>query len=221
MNKDKYTGNLEKWDRKSIKKFHEAYSGYYSGDTLSDVVIRLSGKYMTGCILDIGAGSGALIDKIPSAIGMDLVSKHKRMIKADVSHIPFKDDSFNIIFATEIIEHLDNETLEEGIREIHRVLKIDGKIIITVPNNENLKSNMVQCPHCGETFHRWGHMQVFDENRVRNLLEIKGFVVVKIEAIPFGFMVSHKILKYFLPLLRVIRHIEAPNIFVIAAKKQL
>ncbi len=45
MNKNQCTANLEKWDRKSVKKFHKVYTGDYSGDTLSDEVIGLSGKY--------------------------------------------------------------------------------------------------------------------------------------------------------------------------------
>ena len=43
------------------------------------------------------------------------------------------------------------------------VLKKGGKLIITVPNNENLKSGHVLCPNCLHYFHKMQHVKSFQE----------------------------------------------------------
>lgn len=115
---------MEKWGKDAIARFHEEYEGDYAGDISSSEIIRLSKKYIGNKVLDVGAGSGALIDLIPGAVGLDLVPKHQhpKVIKGDISNMPFKDDSFDTIFATEILEHLDDVTLNKGLDEIYRVL---------------------------------------------------------------------------------------------------
>jgi len=187
---------------------------------LSTEIIRLSRKFIKGKVLDVGAGSGALINKIPNAIGIDLAPKHPKVIKADISNLPFENETFSTVFATEILEHLDDETLEKGLSEIRRVLITGGNIIITVPYKENLKQNMVTCPKCGTRFHRWLHVQIFDEHRIKSILENKGFKVVKLRILPIGFKVYHSYLNYFIiRLLKKLRIINPQEtLFVIATK---
>ena len=117
---------MEKWSKDSVKRFHEEYDGDYAGDISSPEIVRLSKKYIGNKVLDVGAGSGALISLIPNAVGLDLVSKHPRMIKGDISDMPFGDDSFDTILTTEILEHLDDETLNNGLDAICRVLRGGG-----------------------------------------------------------------------------------------------
>ena len=114
---------MEKWSKDSIKRFHEEYDGDYAGDVSSPEIVRLSKRYIGKRVLDVGAGSGALISLIPNAVGLDLVSKHPRMIKGDISNMPFGDESFDTILATEILEHLDDVTLDKGLDEIYRILR--------------------------------------------------------------------------------------------------
>ena len=51
--------------------------------------------------------------------------------------LPFKDCSFDNVFSSEVIEHIDN--LDEILDEINRVLKPNGKFMLTTPFvwNEN------------------------------------------------------------------------------------
>lgn len=114
---------MGKWNRDSIIKFHEEYEGDYAGDTFSPEIIRLSRKYIRNKVLDIGAGSSALLKRILNPIRLDLVSRHPRIIRGDISNMPFKNSSFDTVFATELLEHLDDETLSKGLDEILRVLK--------------------------------------------------------------------------------------------------
>ncbi|RJS80712.1 SAM-dependent methyltransferase [Methanophagales archaeon] len=212
-----YTSN-ESWNKEEVKKFWKRSEADFAGDVSSPEIIRLSKKYIRNTILDVGAGSGALINLIPNAIGLDLVPKHPRMIKGDILDMPFGDEVFDTIFATEILEHLDDETLNKGLDEIYRVLHRGGHLVITVPYNEDMKQNMVVCPKCGARFHRWGHMQVFDEKRMREMLERRGFEIAKIKRLPIGFMAEHKFIKQFKFFLKRFRFLSSGNLFVVAVK---
>ncbi len=57
--------------------------------------------------------------------------------KADIARLPFKGNSFDYIIAFAVLHHLKNP--EEGIKEIHRVLKINGKAYISVWNKLQLR----------------------------------------------------------------------------------
>jgi len=210
---------MEEWDKESIIKFHEGYEGEYAGDTSAPEIVRLSKNFIGTRVLDVGAGSGALIDLIPKAIGLDLVSKHPRMIKGDVSIIPFKTESFDTIFATDILEHLDDETLKRAFCEIARILKTKGSLILATPYKENLKQNIVLCPKCGTRFHKVGHFQTFEEKTMEKLLITNGFKIRKISALPLSFMANHKYMKYFKSIFERFGYVEPSNLFVIAVKE--
>ena len=212
-----YTSN-KSWNKEEVKKFWEENEAEFAGDVSSPEIVRLSKKYIGKRVLDIGAGSGALISQIPNAIGLDLVSKHPRMIKGDISNMPFRYESFDTIFAIEILEHLNDETLNKSLNEIYRVLDGEGHLVINVPYKEDMRQNMVVCPKCGAKFHRWGHMQVFDEKRMREMLEKKGFEIVKMKILPIGFLATHKFLKHFRYFLERFGFISSGNLFVVAVR---
>ena len=84
--------------------------------------------------------------------------------------IPFEAGKFDAVVMTEVLEHLDTGTLVETLQEVKRVLRPDGRFMGTVPADENLLESRVMCPHCGVPFHRWGHVQSFDQQRLGALL---------------------------------------------------
>lgn len=82
-------------------------------------------------ILDIGCGN----HKIPGSIGLDSVKIEGVDIVHDLNKIPypFKEDSFEIIYANQVLEHLEIP-LDEIIQELCRICKPKGRIKITVPH---------------------------------------------------------------------------------------
>lgn len=56
--------------------------------------------------------------------------------KGDVCNMPFADASFDLVLATDIIEHVDDDA--KAVDEIRRVLKPNGRLIVTVPAFESL-----------------------------------------------------------------------------------
>lgn len=102
--------------------------------------------------LDIGAGHGNLIQKVKTRIPMhtyvcDYTDELMRLPgqKVDIANLnneplPYADQSFNVVTATEVIEHL--EDFRRVVREIYRVLKPGGVCILSTPNILNLNSRL-------------------------------------------------------------------------------
>lgn len=99
--------------------------------------------------------------------------------------IPFPDHQFDIVVMSEVLEHLSDDVLVATLAEVQRVLKVGGRFVGTVPADENLLDNRVVCPHCGERFHRWGHLQSFSDERLSTILK-EQFQSVKIARHFFG-----------------------------------
>lgn len=69
--------------------------------------------------------------KIRNSIAID-IQPGLADVQADAIHLPFNDNCFETVTASEILEHLDNPT--QAIKEWYRVLKPKGKLFVTVPN---------------------------------------------------------------------------------------
>ncbi len=51
--------------------------------------------------------------------------------QGDICAMPFADDSFDLVLATDVIEHVDDDA--RALREIARVLRPGGTLLLTVP----------------------------------------------------------------------------------------
>jgi SAM-dependent methyltransferase len=151
-------------------------------------------------VLNIGVGRGGLEDILlkkgalvscldPSESTIDRLRKQYELgERAQVGFsqsMPFADNEFDVVVMSEVLEHLSDEVLSSTLVEVSRVLKPDGRFIGTVPANEALLDNKTVCPHCGEVFHRWGHLQSFSLPRLRELLLANNFEVLRVETRAF------------------------------------
>lgn len=105
-------------------------------------------------ILDVGCASGWFLSRIaeefPKAkcYGIDVYDKGVRYAKkiypkiefkvADAHKIPYKNNIFDLVICTEVLEHLDNP--KSAILEIKRVLKKDGLAVIELDSGNLLFS---------------------------------------------------------------------------------
>ncbi|HMX30260.1 MAG TPA: class I SAM-dependent methyltransferase, partial [Blastocatellia bacterium] len=93
--------------------------------------------------LDIGCGTGATMDhlrKYGEVQGIDLAMiplsfsrrrGHLRTMCASATELPFADESFDLVTALDVIEHLEDDV--KGLSEIRRVLKPGAPAVIYVP----------------------------------------------------------------------------------------
>lgn len=132
-------------------------------------------KNRSACsVLNIGIGDG-YFEKSLQKKGWDIhtLDPNEAVIKkmtalgikghqGYIEKIPFENETFDFIVASEVVEHLTDEQRHQGLAEIKRVLKKNGMFLGTVPYSEDLKASQVICPSCSELFHRWGHQKSFD-----------------------------------------------------------
>lgn len=87
-------------------------------------------------ILDIGCGKNKAKIKGAEVIGID-IAKIDGVIQHDLNKFPwpFKDNSFDEVIASHIVEHLDD--VFKSMEEIHRVLKKGGVLKLYVPYFSN------------------------------------------------------------------------------------
>jgi len=101
-------------------------------------------------ILDAPCGDGSLTATLRStgydAYGIDINAAGLELLGPayyDVNlnaRLPFADGSFEAAFSIEGIEHLENRVAY--VRELHRVLKPNGLLILTTPNIVSLRSRV-------------------------------------------------------------------------------
>lgn len=96
-------------------------------------------------ILDIPAGSGKLAEMLRAG-GQDVVCadinrEHPHYVYADMEHaLPFSDGEFDVAICLEGVEHLIDPV--QLIREITRVTRSGGEIIVSLPNVANFYSRL-------------------------------------------------------------------------------
>lgn len=96
-------------------------------------------------VLDAGCGEGHLFSRLPWSmrrVGVDLSvtaleiaarrNPEVEWVRGNVQNLPFEPATFDKICCSEVIEHVIEP--EAVIRELRRVVKPTGRVVITVPN---------------------------------------------------------------------------------------
>jgi SAM-dependent methyltransferase len=93
-------------------------------------------------ILDVGCGTGAnleMLARFGRSEGVDVSddalaycrAKGLKVHKGLAEKLPFEDESFDLVTALDVVEHLDDDVA--GLREMNRVMKNTGRALIFVP----------------------------------------------------------------------------------------
>ncbi len=74
-----------------------------------------------------------------------MLKKYKiNYIKGDFLKLPFDNNSFDVVSCVSVIEHMPKETQIIGVKEMARVVKPGGKLIITYDNYEDLTDSFIK-----------------------------------------------------------------------------
>ena len=94
-------------------------------------------------ILDVGCGTGANLKMLAgfgSAEGVDISPQAVDFCRergldsvklGAIEELPYENDSFDLVTALDVVEHLDDDVA--GLREMRRVLRRDGRLLLFVP----------------------------------------------------------------------------------------
>jgi SAM-dependent methyltransferase len=122
-------------------------------------------------ILNVGAATGAtseMLSKFGEVTSLEYDEfcckflKEKtgiEAVNASLTDLPFEDDSYDIICAFDVIEHIEEDS--KAIEEIYRVLRPKGKYFLTVPAFQSLWSNHDVINH---------HFRIYRKNQINKLI---------------------------------------------------
>ncbi len=131
-------------------------------------------------VLDIGCGANWL--KRNTGISVIGIDENRRFadVAADCRSIPFKDGSFDGLFAHHVLEHLPDP--ERCFAEMARVLQRSAAVYIEVPAEWNTESFC----HRSHRFQFTGHI-------MKRMLKKHGFAIVRLS---YGAFEIEKIRRY-------------------------
>jgi SAM-dependent methyltransferase len=102
-------------------------------------------------VLEAGCGRAGILRQMlgsgrwTTAVGLDLseeglalAAKERpeslHLVQGDLSRLPFRDGAFDLVYNSGVIEHFDDEKLEEALRTMARVTRPGGRVLAVVPN---------------------------------------------------------------------------------------
>lgn len=142
-------------------------------------------------LLDVGCGSGAFLHRLRQQRAIECSGIDRSVAACDAARREFgldvrqgdaasisaEDESFDVVCALEMLEHLPASTYERARQELGRVAR--RYILINVPYNERRYFNT--CPECGSRFPRFQHLRRFTCKTLEGLFP--GFGIVRSERI--------------------------------------
>lgn len=104
-------------------------------------------------------------------------------VKADICKLPFKDNSYDIIFCNHVLEHIEED--QKAMQELYRVLKPGGMGIFQIPQDLSLKTtyedfSITDPEERKKHFGQYDHVRIYGKDYFDKLRKI-GFEVDEIK----------------------------------------
>lgn len=169
------------------------------------IIDHLSKYYCEGMILDLGSGPGTLahnnllnypITAFDISLNMLKTGTACHKVNGDAGNLPFTTNSFPIIISNLMLQWPENK--EQVINEAYRVLKPNGKFILTTlikSSLEELQSSWLQVDNKPHT------LELLTQNTYLELLKNSGFKLHQ--------SISWREVVYFPNLNALLRHFKA------------
>ena len=127
-------------------------------------------RYLEPPILEIGCGIGGFLEfrKNKEIVGVDINPELVEECKSkglsaelmDYDILPFDDKKFNSVLLDNVLEHID--TPNKILSEINRVIKPNGKLVVSVPGEKGFE-------------HDSDHKKYYDEISLNDKLKMFNF----------------------------------------------
>jgi SAM-dependent methyltransferase len=144
--------------------------------------------------LDLGSGAGdftaALAEAGAVPIGVEVADaalararrRHPdrdfRLVPLD-RPLPFEDGSFELVWASEVIEHVTDTA--RWLSEVRRVLVPGGRLLVTTPSHGRLRMALGGIERFSEPL--GDHLHLYTRRSLRTLLQEFGFVEIEVRAV--------------------------------------
>jgi len=128
--------------------------------------LKLAGHNLKlGLLIDVGCGLGYLtryfLDLGIKAVGVDISKENVKFAKKKIApngsfilangvKLPFRDKCFTTVILNDVLEHVPYYLAHPMLNEVKRILKVDGKLYISVANRYQIRE-----PHTLIPFLTW------------------------------------------------------------------
>ncbi len=192
MNFDKIADRYDLWYRTEF--------GRYADKLERKLILKFAGPKKGEKVLDVGCGTGIYALTF-TKMGLEVTcldmskrmldiakkkSKDMDVILGNVREIPFKDNTFDLIVGVTLIEFLDEP--EKAVKEMRRVLKQNGRLILGVLNKFSLFA----------LYERIGGNETYADARFYSIFELKKFGAKRWDSTMFGVKAMPRFLLNFL-----------------------
>lgn len=196
MRKEKHSKYVSEAIFGKIDRCSKAYEDY---------IRRYSKTIKNSRVLDVGCGLGnytSLFSESKNEVfGLDVgdfrlpkFSDSFEFVKYDGEKMPFPDKHFDVIVSFDVIEHVKNDL--QFVKEIKRIIKPKGKILIATPNRTRLAAFLLglirkkyvfpfvgqKTGFCGKSV----HFREYTARELKSLFAKAGFDKVDIKCFWFG-----------------------------------
>jgi SAM-dependent methyltransferase len=135
-----------------------------------------------GAVLDLAAGYGDFTAAVQARrrVAVDLFTELPLHVPDGVEAVVgdatdlsvFADESFDVVFASNFLEHLEWEAIDRCVAGAHRVLKPGGRLILVQPNFRLQP---------GAYFDDYTHRTIFTDRSLCDYLMVQGFAIERVE----------------------------------------
>lgn len=165
------------------REMYELESSYWWHVGKRHLVLSLLRRYhvKNAQLVDVGCGTGLLmtelkqfgkvsgVDTEPEALKFCRMRGHRSVFRiAAGGRLPFANSSVGAVTMLDVLEHVADEG--RALRELHRILKPPGLLVLSVPAFQSLYSYWDRVA---------GHHRRYTKAQLRSILERNGFAVEK------------------------------------------
>ena len=212
-------------------------------------IMKISNLRSSDNVLDLGTGRGEIayqsstrgsqvigLDYALAALDLAKLLKEKSekknrpfsLILSDARKLPFKENSFDVIFMLDIVEHLAQDDLLSVFRQVHKTLRPNGRLIIhTMPNLNYYKygyplyrfgmrafGRKLPKDARDRFYHGKVHVNIQSPKSLRDNLRTSGFQKINVKLTQLSGPFAKRLLCSIIPL----KYIIANDIIAIAEK---
>jgi len=168
------------YERRGETQYAEPVAPDRTLDRRFDVLTStIQGLLPVGSYLDAGCGDGRYLAALPELgplpariVGVDIAESilgtarkataiagfEPELVRANLESLPFEGEEFDLVVAIQVLEHLLDPAA--GVRELARVLRPNGSLVLSTDNRRMLITKTLNAP-------RWALARAFGKRNAR------------------------------------------------------